>query len=147
MQEAEHSTLADRPSILFVCTGNTCRSVIAEYLARRRFSHEVSVESAGLNPQQPEDASNAIETLREMFHIDALGHVPRDVRSLNLEAYTYIIAMHKSVARELSMLTKREITVWKIDDPWGDDLLKYRKCARKIMEHIDSLSQSWRRGV
>jgi protein-tyrosine-phosphatase len=145
MQEAVHSTPVDRPSILFVCTGNTCRSVIAEYLAKRRFQHEVSVESAGLTPQQQEDASNAIETLREMFRIDALGHMPRDVRALNLDSYTLIIAMHKSVARELSTLTKREITVWKIDDPWGDDLLQYRRCARQIMEHVDHLSQSWRR--
>ena len=58
--------------ILFVCTGNTCRSVIAEHLTRRRFGESVDVQSAGIRPQQPEDAANAIETLKTYFGLG--GH-------------------------------------------------------------------------
>ncbi|MGH9318849.1 MAG: low molecular weight phosphatase family protein [Vicinamibacteria bacterium] len=46
--------------VLFVCTGNTCRSVIAEYIARDTFGNAVTFESAGIKPQPAADAENAV---------------------------------------------------------------------------------------
>ncbi len=136
------------PSILFVCTGNTCRSVMAEALARRRFGDRVQVSSAGLKPQKPEDAKNAIETLKFEFDWDASGHVPRDVRTIDLESLDYVVAMDKDVGRELKKLTNRELIIWQIDDPWSDDPDLYRRCALKINQQLDKLpvtKQSWDR--
>ena len=88
-----------RQRVLFVCTGNTCRSVLAEYLARDLFDEAVMFESAGISPQSAADAKNAVYTLKENFDIDASKHEPRDVRSLDLTAYTLIIALEKSAAK------------------------------------------------
>ena len=79
--------------ILLVCTGNTCRSVIAEHLTRRRFGESVDVQSAGIRPQQPEDAANAIETLKTYFGLDASRHMPRGVNTFRLEEFDYLVAM------------------------------------------------------
>jgi protein-tyrosine-phosphatase len=59
------------PRVLFVCIGNTCRSVLAEYLANGCFAGNVLFESAGLRPQLARDAENAIFTLHKNFDIDA----------------------------------------------------------------------------
>ena len=124
-------------SILFVCTGNTCRSVMAQALAKERFGGSVLVSSAGIRPQKAEDAQSAINALKLEFNIDASDHVPRDVRSLDLAAFDQIIAMDKHVAMEMKVLTNREVIVWKIDDPWGST--EYRKCALKILKQLNHL--------
>ena len=54
---------ASQPHVLFVCTGNTCRSVLAEYLGRELFGGTVMFESAGIQPQSATDAENAIGLL------------------------------------------------------------------------------------
>jgi len=126
-------------SIVFVCAGNTCRSVMAEAFARRRYEGAVTVFSAGLRPQRPEDAQNAIDTLRSDFEIDVSGHVPRDVRTLDLISFTHVVAMGKDIARQLRKLTDREITVWEIDDPFGNDPLEYRRCALAIKRQVLTL--------
>lgn len=127
------------PAVLFVCEGNTCRSVMAEALTRRRFGKNVDVSSAGLRPQRPADARNAIDTLKAEFGLDASGHVSRDVRSLNLAAYDHIIAMDKHVAKTLKTLPSREFLVWQIEDPDGYDLSVYRQCALRINQNVARL--------
>jgi protein-tyrosine-phosphatase len=69
-------------SILFVCEGNTCRSVMAEALAKERFRESVRVASAGIHPQSASDARPAINALKAHFGVDTAGHTPRDVRTV-----------------------------------------------------------------
>jgi len=112
---------------------------MAEFLTRRRFGNAVNVCSAGIRPGKPDDAKNAIETLRESFALDASRHAPRDVNALNLEAFDHVIALDKHVAKRLSTLTNRAVIVWNINDPFGDDLLEYKQCALKIMQCVERL--------
>jgi protein-tyrosine-phosphatase len=119
------------PSILFVCSGNTCRSVMAEALARQRFGDTARVESAGLRPQAAADAKDAIDTLRVLYGIDASAHIPRSVATVNIVEFNYVVAMDPNVAKALPALTSGELVVWRIDDPWGD-MTQYRACARSI---------------
>jgi hypothetical protein len=55
-----NSNNSREPSILFACAGNTCRSVMAEHLAGKLFGDSVIFESAGIRPQSPTNASNAL---------------------------------------------------------------------------------------
>ena len=113
--------------VLFVCTGNTCRSVFAEYLARHVFGDTVIFESAGIKPQPASEAENAVYTLKKNFRIDASKHLPRDVRSLDLTVFSLIIALDKCAAKVvqgLGVLHSR-VELWEIQDPYGDDLSEY----------------------
>lgn len=130
-----------RPKVLFVCTGNTCRSVLAEYLGRKVFGDTVAFESAGIKPQPPADAEHAVFTLKNNFGIDASGHVPRDVRTLNIADYDLIIALEKSAARVVENLgaPASKVKLWKIQDPWGPDLTEYDRVSLQIKTKLVQL--------
>ncbi len=113
---------------------------MAEALARRRFGNTVRVSSAGVRPQQPGDAKNAIETLKAEFGLDVSGHLPRDVRDLDLDTFDQVIVLDKFVAKQLKGVPMDRLIVWHIDDPWDDEPSKYRWCALDIMQKINRLS-------
>ena len=131
-------------SILFVCAGNTCRSVMAEALARRRFGRAARAESAGLRPQPAEDARAAIDTLRSLFGLDASGHVPRAVASVDLDAFDLVVAMDRGVAGSLPVVGDGKLIVWDIDDPW-DEPSGYPACARAIDAAVSRLQEHLRK--
>ncbi len=56
--------------VLFLCTGNSARSVMAEYFLRQLGRGAFEVYSAGAQPKGVVD-SLTLKTLREKFHIDA----------------------------------------------------------------------------
>jgi protein-tyrosine-phosphatase len=133
-----------RPNVLFVCTGNTCRSVLAEYLGRQVFGDSVAFESAGIRPQPASDAENAIFTLRNNFGIDASGHVPRNIRTLNIADYDLIIALDKTAVRVVEDMGARPslVKVWKVRDPWGPDLTEYDRASLEIKTKLVQLKAS-----
>ena len=101
-------------------------------------------ESAGISPQPGGDAENAVYTLRKNFNIDASKHQPRDVRSLDLTAYNLIIALEKraeKVVLEMGAPASR-VKVWKIEDPYGDDLTEYDQASLEIKRKIVQLKRS-----
>ena len=128
-----------KTSVIFICCGNTCRSVLAERLTRRRFGDAVYALSAGISPQGPEDAKNARDTLKLHFGVDASEHVPRNVHDVDLGAYDYVVAMDRFIAKRLTGVPKAKLIVWKIDDPFGNGLEQYRRCALNIMPHVARL--------
>ena len=130
--------------VLFVCTGNTCRSVFAEYLARHVFDEAVMFESAGISPQSATDAKNAVYTLKKNFDIDASKHQPRDVRSLDLTVYSLIIAFEKSAAKVVQEMgtPSSKVKIWKIADPWGPDPTEYDRASLEIKRKVLRLKKS-----
>jgi protein-tyrosine-phosphatase len=124
--------------VLFVCTGNTCRSVLAEYLGRRFGGDRFAFESAGIQPQVAADAANAVATLRSTFSIDASAHQPRDVRHVDLGSFDTVIAFERPVAdvvRGLGVPDSR-LQVWNVQDPWGANPNEYDEAALDIRRRL-----------
>lgn len=67
--------------LMFLCTGNSARSIMAEYLARRYAGRRFEVFSAGSHPK-PAPNPLALKTLRDHFQIDAT-----DARSKSWEEF------------------------------------------------------------
>ena len=89
--------------VLFICTGNVCRSPMAEYLLRHHLGKQADwkVGSAGLFTGNGMVASQpAIEVLREQA-IDLTPHRSRVVTKDLIDAATLIVVMTASHAAEL----------------------------------------------
>ena len=61
-----------RFKVLFLCTGNSARSILAEYLLRRLDPVHFEAFSAGASPRGRINP-DVLETLRDGYHIDASG--------------------------------------------------------------------------
>ena len=77
---------------LFVCTGNSARSAIAEALLRHQTGGRVEVASAGTHPK-PAMHPNTVRVLREEFGIDIAAQRPRHLDTLSDHRFDAVITL------------------------------------------------------
>jgi protein-tyrosine phosphatase len=132
--------------ILFVCTGNSYRSPIAEALLKKARG-DLEVESAGTQPAGM-IAPNAKKFLERENALEKLKRTPEGIDQKNLEEYDLIVAMkqnHKNEILRLYPQTENRIEVWNIDDPiylpYGSDEQVFGEIKRKVIELAESISK------
>lgn len=77
--------------LLFLCTGNSARSQMAEAIVNRKARGRILAESAGSQPAARVNPL-AVETLRD-YGIDWQGHPPRSVDGLEREGWDFVITV------------------------------------------------------
>lgn len=106
-----------RPSVLFVCTGNSARSPMAEALLRHRAGAHVRVTSAGTRPR---DAlhPDAVRVLRQEYGLDIATQVPRQLEpETQTRRHDWVVTLCDK-ARELVPTTGRGVhSHWSVADP------------------------------
>lgn len=115
--------------LLFVCVGNSCRSQMAEAIARH-LGHEA--ESAGTHPAD-RVSTNAITVLNEMG-ISTDGLYPKLVKDIVLNNQTII-----SMGCGVSCPTIRIDEDWGLEDPVGQPIEMFRQTAEVIKRKIINL--------
>ncbi|WP_433556659.1 ArsR family transcriptional regulator [Pseudonocardia xinjiangensis] len=81
-----------RIAVLFVCTGNSARSPIAEALLRHHTADHVTVTSAGSRPKR-ELHPDTVRVLRETFGIDVSRHRPQHLDTLAGRSFNHVITL------------------------------------------------------
>jgi protein-tyrosine-phosphatase/DNA-binding transcriptional ArsR family regulator len=81
-----------RVGVLFVCTGNSARSPVAEALLRHRTGAHVETASAGTRPK-PSLHPNAFRVLHDEFGIDITGRSPRHLDTVAGRRFDYVISL------------------------------------------------------
>ncbi len=126
-------------NVLFVCTGNTCRSPMAEGLFKKIIEDKkisgINCSSAGLFAMTGDDvAPNAVKAL-ERFGCDISSHRARRITAYILDETDKFVCMTKEHAASLSLYVPSEKIIILgngIADPYGGNLETYLTCANAI---------------
>lgn len=104
-------------AVLFVCTGNSSRSPIAESLLRHHTAGVVTVMSAGSRPK-PRMHPHTIRVLRGSFGINASGQRPRHLDTLAGQRFDHVITLCDRARETCPEFPDRPRRIhWSVPDP------------------------------
>lgn len=125
--------------VLFICSGNTCRSPMAEGYLSSKNSENLTVSSAGFISEGEKASKNAVAVMKEIG-IDISAHRSRLINADMLSA-DRIFCMSESHKQALLYfgVSENKISVLSggIPDPFGQDINAYRVCRDRIVAAID----------
>ena len=145
---------AEQKKLLFICSGNTCRSPMAEYLMRAQLAGDNGwlVGSAGTSATVGQSVAGRARQALAECKIEMDGHKSRPLTSELARDSTVIVAMARHhFDRAVSLAAGAHDKVFQlrrfaarpdgrdIPDPIGGSLQEYRDCRDAILECLPAL--------
>ncbi len=136
-----------KPRVLFLCTGNSCRSQMAEALLRKHAGDQFEIYSAGLSPKPI--AAETFIVMREIG-VDIDGQRPKSVMEfLGREHFGYLITVCANAEAQCPIFPGASFRLyWPFEDPaeakgtLEERLTKFREVRDQIEQRI----LAWLRG-
>jgi len=133
--------MARRTKVLFICLGNSCRSPMAEAVAREIASDVMEVSSAGLAP-----LGHIMEMTRRALVANgypAEGLASKPILPQAWDAADLVINM-SGRPRDLAFQEFDKVEDWDVDDPYGDDIETYQRIVIEIEGRVRDLARRLR---
>lgn len=136
--------------ILFVCTGNTCRSPMAECMLRSMLDQRSSADgyqilSAGTYALSGAPASTGARRAMQRRGLSLANHKSQAVTRTLLESCDLVIGLSESHIRQLQMMypdcrvPMRAFDDPPVSDPYGGDDSAYERAACDIQRQLPAL--------
>jgi arsenate reductase (thioredoxin) len=106
--------MANKKRVLFLCTGNSARSQMAEGLLRDMAGDRFDVYSAGTQPKGLHPRS--VEVMEEIG-IDISTHTSKDVDRFKDEKFDYVITVCDRAKQHCPVFPGAEPIHWGFEDP------------------------------
>jgi len=128
---------ARRTKILFLCTGNSARSILGEFLLRHLAGDRFETFSAGADPTGTVNPY-ALRVLREIYHLDTTGAESKSWQALADVDLDCVITVCDNARESCPVWPGRPILAhWGMPDPAaaaGDDATKFEVFRRAALE-------------
>src|SRR5271169_5357919 len=129
-----------KPKVLFLCTGNSARSQMAEGYLRHVAGNEFEPLSAGVEPKGLNPL--AVEAMKEIG-IDISQQTSKDVRSFLGQAIPYVITVCDNAKQRCPIFPRTyKFLHWSLDDPaeaagsHDEKMAVFRRVRDEIIERI-----------
>lgn len=125
-------------SVLFLCTGNSARSPMAEVLLQRRGQGRIRAASAGSHPK-PHLHPNAIRIMRDRYGIDLAGRRPQPLTAVAGRRFDCVITLCDKVreyAHDHDLATTMH---WSLPDPSAGRYPEFERVANELDDRIEFL--------
>jgi protein-tyrosine-phosphatase len=136
-------TLVGAVRVLFLCTGNSARSQMAEALTRARSGGVIEAVSAGSHPRPLHP--NAVRVMREDYGLDLTGHASKSLDVFADQPFDWVISLCDRVREVCPEFPGRpEVIHWSIPNPATgepDDVTYplFRQTAAELATRVDFL--------
>lgn len=135
-------------SVMFVCTGNTCRSPMAEflfkaYLKEKKRDGDFVVSSAGLEAAKGDtmtkNAADALEILGVKHNAERKAKTFTVQMSLDTDLIVGMTDEHAMRCDSDNAISYVDVIGRPVSDPYGYDTPTYVKCAEMIKSGFDKI--------
>jgi arsenate reductase len=127
--------MPERKTVLVLCTGNSCRSQMAEVILRHELGEHVRALSAGISPQ-PKVAENALQALR-LAQLPTDGLYPKDITAVMNEPIDLVVTVCDN-AKESCPIFPRSVPSIHLPfhDPHGEPLESFVRVRDEIRSQL-----------
>lgn len=151
--------------IMFICTGNICRSAMAHWLLKQKLKDEkiegIEVYSCGIYAQDGDIPTyEAKRVMQDEYGIDISGHRATNIKNSKIKEMDLILcatSSHKMAVIDMYPELKEKVYTMKeyvnynrkyhdeidIKDPWGYDIETYRSCVAEIEECVNGILEKY----
>ena len=126
-----------KPKVAFICVHNSCRSQMAEALAKLFASDVFDSYSAGTEIK-PEINQDAVKIIKDLYGVD-MNETQHSKLIADIPEVDIVVAMGCNVA--CPYLPSKHEEDWGLDDPTGKDEEEFRKTALMIEEKVKDLAE------
>ncbi|QIK57052.1 arsenate reductase ArsC [Erysipelothrix sp. HDW6A] len=132
-----------KPKVAFVCVHNSCRSQMAEAIAKVVASDVFESYSAGTETK-PEINQTAVKIIEEQYNVD-MNKTQRSKLLEDIPQVEIVVTMGCNV--ECPYLPNKHREDWGLDDPLGSPEEEFIKTMNLIEEKVYDLAERIKSGV